>query len=133
MVVLFFFFFQAEDGIRDADVTGVQTCALPICMKSPANFGELDGMTKFESWSVSARVTVLPAFVPFTAVAVALMAKNGVTAAVLAAAFSVTTYTAAASFGAVPEVPGADALIRIFPLYTETPSVPPLCGSGDCA
>src|SRR5690554_7152327 len=27
---LFFFFFQAEDGIRDADVTGVQTCALPI-------------------------------------------------------------------------------------------------------
>src|SRR3989442_12322914 len=25
-----FFFFQAEDGIRDADVTGVQTCALPI-------------------------------------------------------------------------------------------------------
>src|SRR6266498_741875 len=29
--LLFFFFFQAEDGIRDADVTGVQTCALPIC------------------------------------------------------------------------------------------------------
>src|SRR5215813_1057750 len=26
----FFFFFQAEDGILDADVTGVQTCALPI-------------------------------------------------------------------------------------------------------
>ena len=25
------FFFQAEDGIRDYDVTGVQTCALPIC------------------------------------------------------------------------------------------------------
>ena len=27
------FFFQAEDGIRDADVTGVQTCALPISLK----------------------------------------------------------------------------------------------------
>src|SRR5439155_9849313 len=27
----FFFFFQAEDGIRDGHVTGVQTCALPIC------------------------------------------------------------------------------------------------------
>src|SRR5438445_1600381 len=27
----FFFFFQAEDGIRDIGVTGVQTCALPIC------------------------------------------------------------------------------------------------------
>src|SRR5437867_8576260 len=26
-----FFFFQAEDGIRDRTVTGVQTCALPIC------------------------------------------------------------------------------------------------------
>src|SRR5205085_6351612 len=26
------FFFQAEDGIRDLTVTGVQTCALPICI-----------------------------------------------------------------------------------------------------
>src|SRR3989440_3763848 len=30
--ILFFFFFQAEDGIRDLIVTGVQTCALPICV-----------------------------------------------------------------------------------------------------
>src|SRR5438093_7177261 len=30
-VLFFFFFFQAEDGIRDWSVTGVQTCALPIC------------------------------------------------------------------------------------------------------
>src|SRR5258708_17533965 len=30
-----FFFFQAEDGIRDDLVTGVQTCALPICTASP--------------------------------------------------------------------------------------------------
>src|SRR5256886_10950696 len=29
-VLFFFFFFQAEDGIRDLTVTGVQTCALPI-------------------------------------------------------------------------------------------------------
>src|SRR2546426_9490166 len=29
-VIRFFFFFQAEDGIRDYKVTGVQTCALPI-------------------------------------------------------------------------------------------------------
>src|SRR5256885_9230854 len=29
-VVFLFFFFQAEDGIRDYKVTGVQTCALPI-------------------------------------------------------------------------------------------------------
>src|SRR4051794_41198457 len=31
MSMFFFFFFQAEDGIRDGRVTGVQTCALPIC------------------------------------------------------------------------------------------------------
>src|SRR5215475_15322060 len=31
IVIFFFFFFQAEDGIRDFHVTGVQTCALPIC------------------------------------------------------------------------------------------------------
>src|SRR5256886_3814652 len=31
-VLWFFFFFQAEDGIRDLTVTGVQTCALPICL-----------------------------------------------------------------------------------------------------
>src|SRR5438132_4666427 len=31
-VVSHFFFFQAEDGIRDHCVTGVQTCALPICL-----------------------------------------------------------------------------------------------------
>ena len=35
-VFFFFFFFQAEDGIRDWSVTGVQTCALPIC--SQKNF-----------------------------------------------------------------------------------------------
>src|SRR5690606_40872109 len=36
--LLFFFFFQAEDGIRDFHVTGVQTCALPIygCRAGPA-------------------------------------------------------------------------------------------------
>src|SRR5215203_6340658 len=30
MTLVFYFFFQAEDGIRDIGVTGVQTCALPI-------------------------------------------------------------------------------------------------------
>src|ERR1039457_7606628 len=32
-LTLFFFFLQAEDGIRDYKVTGVQTCALPICAR----------------------------------------------------------------------------------------------------
>src|SRR2546426_3078767 len=34
--IFFFFFFQAEDGIRDYKVTGVQTCALPICIRPSA-------------------------------------------------------------------------------------------------
>src|SRR5690348_8229441 len=39
MTVLYecFFFFQAEDGIRDGRVTGVQTCALPICRRPRAD------------------------------------------------------------------------------------------------
>src|SRR5947209_3176834 len=31
--MIYIFFFQAEDGIRDIGVTGVQTCALPICIE----------------------------------------------------------------------------------------------------
>src|SRR5215213_10620889 len=33
-ILFFFFFFQAEDGIRDWSVTGVQTCALPISART---------------------------------------------------------------------------------------------------
>src|SRR5256885_9649551 len=51
---MYFFFFQAEDGIRDYKVTGVQTCALPISAASAARsswrgalcraFGGLSGL-----------------------------------------------------------------------------------------
>src|SRR5256885_12709120 len=34
LFVVVFFFFQAEDGIRDYKVTGVQTCALPILFRT---------------------------------------------------------------------------------------------------
>src|ERR1039457_6689537 len=37
-ICFFFFFFQAEDGIRDYKVTGVQTCALPIYIDNVALF-----------------------------------------------------------------------------------------------
>src|SRR5207253_8556775 len=37
LYLIFFFFFQAEDGIRDGHVTGVQTCALPIFEADPAS------------------------------------------------------------------------------------------------
>src|SRR2546427_9174984 len=53
---LFFFFFQAEDGIRDLTVTGVQTCALPISCAS-------------QSWQVqpSGRYSLRPALQAITA------------------------------------------------------------------
>src|SRR3989454_9215849 len=38
----YFFFFQAEDGIRDYKVTGVQTCALPISMFRSSRLRESD-------------------------------------------------------------------------------------------
>src|SRR2546430_3564362 len=37
----YFFFFQAEDGIRDLTVTGVQTCALPISRKTVVGLGRV--------------------------------------------------------------------------------------------
>src|SRR5438132_10854488 len=37
---LSFFFFQAEDGIRDHCVTGVQTCALPISLPASATVAQ---------------------------------------------------------------------------------------------
>src|SRR5690606_40234776 len=60
-----FFFFQAEDGIRDFHVTGVQTCALPICRwtkESTGVFRESDFFTDSpvssrRCWSRSYRVT----------------------------------------------------------------------------
>ena len=39
MLGIVFFFFQAEDGIRDRLVTGVQTCALPIFIEAANCFG----------------------------------------------------------------------------------------------
>src|SRR5205807_6150780 len=44
--VFIIFFFQAEDGIRDYKVTGVQTCALPIC-------GGADGIIRL--WDLESR------------------------------------------------------------------------------
>src|SRR2546430_5166093 len=45
------FFFQAEDGIRDLTVTGVQTCALPICSASRENAAPRSGIA-FETPSL---------------------------------------------------------------------------------
>src|SRR5688572_31057865 len=42
--MLLYFFFQAEDGIRDLTVTGVHTCALPICSAIAALERGVNGM-----------------------------------------------------------------------------------------
>src|SRR2546425_8071409 len=44
-ILFFFFFFQAEDGIRDKLVTGVQTCALPIFGLRRASWSDPWGLT----------------------------------------------------------------------------------------
>src|SRR6185436_14795208 len=60
MVVFFiaFFFFQAEDGIRDDLVTGVQTCALPI--SHPASAASDQGAARFVGTEIV--VAHLPSF-----------------------------------------------------------------------
>src|SRR3712207_2999643 len=42
------FFFQAEDGIRDIGVTGVQTCALPICIHL-RGFAQIDPLVAYKN------------------------------------------------------------------------------------
>src|SRR5207249_6088445 len=53
----FFFFFQAEDGIRDRNVTGVQTCALPISGANPKLTAAPTGGSVVLSWWGSAYAT----------------------------------------------------------------------------
>src|SRR5690606_40212430 len=72
----FFFFFQAEDGIRDFHVTGVQTCALPIFQdwlfwdiphsKRPAKCLHLRSKNECIMWVVYALLSAL--FAALTAI-----------------------------------------------------------------
>src|SRR2546430_13295665 len=58
----FFFFFQAEDGIRDLTVTGVQTCALPILVC--ANLAEVGRFARLDTWQFRILRACLPG--PYT-------------------------------------------------------------------
>src|SRR6266705_3845590 len=57
---IYFFFFQAEDGIRDRTVTGVQTCALPILpgmlhmeiLRSPLPHARIKSIDTSKAWAV---------------------------------------------------------------------------------
>src|SRR5271166_5154443 len=63
-----FFFFQAEDGIRDGHVTGVQTCALPIsqavCCVVFILLGQA-GSTVHGAYQVLVTMTIITNFVPY--------------------------------------------------------------------
>src|SRR2546421_748869 len=56
----FFFFFQAEDGIRDLIVTGVQTCALPILSRASRTATDDDPLSNHTSRMSVSLVNSLP-------------------------------------------------------------------------
>src|SRR5699024_11431422 len=50
-LICVFFFFQAEDGIRDRNVTGVQTCALPISIEEQERFLKMARKSDYEKYA----------------------------------------------------------------------------------
>src|SRR5206468_6495524 len=54
------FFFQAEDGIRDLIVTGVQTCALPICSLPLPERETVRFKARFDLTPVAGRLIYVP-------------------------------------------------------------------------
>src|SRR5260221_9246106 len=74
------FFFQAEDGIRDHCVTGVQTCALPISGTVPGQAawpGTVPGATASPAGTIDAFQTMTPFWLP--TINTALLLTSGVT------------------------------------------------------
>src|SRR2546422_6841819 len=60
---MLFFFFQAEDGIRDVAVTGVQTCALPISQSKTCRNG-CSTRSREASWTAAVLLVLLPRCLP---------------------------------------------------------------------
>src|SRR2546422_6337597 len=79
MSLVLFFFFQAEDGIRDVAVTGVQTCALPIYHAT------MEGLSATASTITSAALIMILVFgtFAFTRVLAVQLIGFGLAAAVL--------------------------------------------------
>src|SRR6266705_7045458 len=78
----FFFFFQAEDGIRDRTVTGVQTCALPIFAAGLVVGNFFPGFARWmkeavrPEWYIKTAIVVLGGFLGVTAAAQPILAKS---------------------------------------------------------
>src|SRR6266404_8539326 len=82
-IIVFFFFFQAEDGIRDKLVTGVQTCALPISIEIWVKAKNPGGHLKP---GTSVQVSMIARSVPdaLTVPAEALLTEQGATSVMVA-------------------------------------------------
>src|SRR5260370_17296439 len=70
MLYWFIFFFQAEDGIRDSSVTGVQTCALPISVDVVNGWSDWDQDVQFivndlNAAGIKATVNTESGFTPY--------------------------------------------------------------------
>src|SRR2546430_9049608 len=72
MCFLYFFFFQAEDGIRDLTVTGVQTCALPIC----ETFGRALRQAALEGFALARKAFAIESGIVVAARARAMRGKS---------------------------------------------------------
>src|SRR2546422_3234189 len=106
-----FFFFQAEDGIRDVAVTGVQTCALPI---SEAAFGHVDILVNnagcnvrkpalevtWEDWNVILDTNLRGSFFASQAVARGMIARGYGRIINIGSVTSVAGYAGLAPYGA---------------------------------
>src|SRR5688500_6680972 len=76
-----FFFFQAEDGIRDYKVTGVQTCALPILVADGVAATEIAVLVRTNAQVVPFEGALTAADIPFTVRGVRFFARPDVRAA----------------------------------------------------
>src|SRR2546429_9225197 len=102
MCLYCFFFFQAEDGIRDVAVTGVQTCALPIFLCAAGL------VYRLAPSDVAAAQAVVLAFLALGVGAVYVLAHGlgGATEGVVAAlVFAPAPFVAFASLHFQPDLP----------------------------
>src|SRR6266496_910853 len=94
MIVLlcFFFFFQAEDGIRDLYVTGVQTCALPLSASIGVRARPLTAARSLGCWFMP--VTMPRTILAASAVSVLTVASEVMAAGKVGLAWSVAASAA---------------------------------------